>query len=207
MKRQRPAPVKGLNEAEIIEIIDHHRIGNLETKAPITVDCRPLGITATIVAQRFRVLQISPTTNQATLLLGGIISDTLALTSPTTTDIDRSIAGELADIASLDLNIFSMQVLIQADTTLTDSAEALVNQYLKEFGINRVRLSVSQIETVDRSKLNLDKITALQDALISVRKERGLNIACLLITDVIQKNSLSYGKAVSRARNNFFQPF
>ncbi len=182
--------VNGLADAEIVEIVDHHRVGNLETQLPISVDCRPVGSTATIIAQRFKEHALRPSPTQASLLLGAIISDTLALTSPTTTENDRKSANELATIASLDLGRFSMQVLVQADTTLTASAETLVNQDLKEFGINKIRFSVSQIETVDRNKLTEDRISELREALATTRRERALTLSCLLITDVLQQNSL-----------------
>ncbi len=182
--------VRGLEQAEIIEILDHHRIGNLETQLPLRVDCRPLGSTATIVAQRFQALNLNPTQNEATLLLGALISDTLALNSPTTTETDRTIATRLAQLAQVDLESFGKEVLIQSDATRTAEPHDLVNRDLKEFGLGKVRFSVSQVETVDRTTLEEAKILALADTLTTVREQRKLDLACLLITDVFRQDSL-----------------
>ena len=187
---ERHQSVPGLEEVEITEIVDHHRVGDLETLSPIRVECRPVGSTATIVAQKFRENQLRPTANQAKLLLGAVISDTLALTSPTTTSTDQEIGTWLAELAGVELDSFARAVLTQADATATRSATELVNQDLKEFGVGKTRFSISQIETVDRTKIDNAKLTEFQEALVTVREQRQLDFASLLITDVLQKDSL-----------------
>ncbi len=143
----------GITAAEIIEIVDHHRVGTLETNQPIRVDCRPVGSTATIIACKFSENGRTPTPSQAKLLLGAIMADTLLLTSPTTTPVDRHQADLLAGIARVDLHQFGHEVLVKNDVTLDQPASVLLENDLKEFSVGDMKFAVSQIETVDRSRL------------------------------------------------------
>src|ERR1700744_1642925 len=111
---QHQAP-EGIMDAEVLEVVDHHRVGTLETPLPIRVDCRPVGSTATILACKFNELGVRPSPAQAKLLLGAMIADTLLLTSPTTTDTDRHHAPLLARRARVDLAAFGREVLVRND--------------------------------------------------------------------------------------------
>ena len=114
---QHQAP-EGIADVDIVEIVDHHRVGTLETALPIRVDCRPVGSTATIIACKFSEHGKKPSPSQAKLLLGAIVADTLLLTSPTTTEVDRQQAAALARRAKVDLKNFGREVLIRNDSLL-----------------------------------------------------------------------------------------
>ncbi len=186
---QHQAP-EGIADVDIIEIVDHHRVGTLETALPIRVDCRPVGSTSTIIACKFIEHGKRPSPAQAKLLLGAIIADTLLFTSPTTTEIDRQQAAALARRAAVDLKIFGRGVLIRNDETMERPAAELVEKDLKEFCGAGVRFAVAQIETVDRTRLNAARLKKFADALRERRQRGGWEFAALIITDIFRSDSL-----------------
>lgn len=177
---------------EDAEIVDHHRVGTLETHSPIRVDCRPLGSTATIIACKFNEAGHTPSAGQARLLLGAMISDTLLLTSPTTTETDRVLAQQLAEGAGVDLEDFGREVLVRNDETLAKSPADLLDKDLKEFGAGKTRFAVAQIETVDRTRIDETKLAEFAKAVSSRRKQEGWHFLCVLITDVLRSVSLVF---------------
>lgn len=181
---------EGIADAEILEIVDHHRVGTLETTTPIRVDCRPVGSTATIISCKFAELGRKPNPAQACLLLGAIIADTLLLTSPTTTDTDRQQAASLARRACVDLHGFGREVLVQNDETRTLPADELVEKDLKEFSADGARFAVAQIETVDRGQLDATHLKALASALEAQCRHHGWDFAALMVTDIFRGDSL-----------------
>ena len=181
---------EGIADVDIVEIVDHHRVGTLETALPIRVDCRPVGSTATIIACKFSELGKKPSPAQAKLLLGAIVADTLLLTSPTTTETDRQQAAVLARRAQVDLKRFGREVLIRNDETLVRSAVELVEKDLKEFSVGGVKFAVAQIETVDRTRLNAGHLKKFAGALRERRERGGWNFAALLVTDIFRSDSL-----------------
>ena len=186
---QHQAP-EGIADVDIIEIVDHHRVGTLETALPIRVDCRPVGSTATIIACKFAEHGRRPSPAQAKLLLGAIVADTLLLTSPTTTEIDRHQAAALARRARVDLKIFGRDVLIRNDETLARPAAELVEKDLKEFASGGIRFAVAQIETVDRTRFAPADVNTFAAALRERRERAGWDFAALLITDIFRSDSL-----------------
>lgn len=186
---QHQAP-EGLAEVDVVEIVDHHRVGTLETPVPIRVDCRPVGSTATIIACKFAEHGQRPSTAQAKLLLGAIIADTLLLTSPTATEVDRQQAAALAEWAGVDLKSFGREVLVRNDETLERPAAELVEKDLKEFSGGGVRFAVAQIETVDRNRLDGAHLKRFARALHERRLRGGWEFAALLVTDIFRSDSL-----------------
>lgn len=186
---QHQAP-EGISEVDIVEIVDHHRVGTLETATPIRVDCRPVGGTATIIACKFSEHRRQPSPAEAKLLLGAIIADTLLLTSPTTTDTDREQASQLARRARVDLKQFGREVLVRNDETMERAAAELVEKDLKEFSGAGKRFAVAQIETVDRTRLDPGRIAEFQAALERRRQVGGWDFAALLVTDIFRGDSL-----------------
>jgi len=186
---QHQAP-EGLADMDIIEIVDHHRVGTLETAMPIRVDCRPVGSTATIIACKFAENSKRPTLAQAKLLLGAIIADTLLLTSPTTTEVDRQQAAALARLAKVKLKDFGREILVRNDETTNRSAAELVDKDLKEFSGSGVRFAVAQIETVDRSRLDGARLKKFASALQERRQRGGWEFAALLVTDIFRGDSV-----------------
>lgn len=182
----------GVEEAEVLEIVDHHRVGHLETLMPVRVDCRPLGSSSTIIALKFEELSIIPSRSQAILLLGAIIADTLLLTSPTTTDTDKRVAEKLANIADLDLRSFGLKTLEQNDELHTLPIVTLLNKDLKSFTVNSQNFGVAQLETVDLNRA-LQHPDLLENFLSEMRQKREQKewfFIGMLITDVLTGHSL-----------------
>ena len=186
---QHQAP-EGIADVDIVEIVDHHRVGTLETALPIRVDCRPVGSTATIIACKFAEHGKKPSSAQAKLLLGAIVADTLLLTSPTTTEIDRQQAAALARRAQVDLKKFGREVLIRNDETLERPAADLVEKDLKEFAGGGAKFAVAQLETVDRTRLDTAHLKQFATALRDRRERGGWDFAALLITDIFRGDSV-----------------
>ncbi len=182
----------GVEDTDILEIVDHHRVGNLETLMPVRVDCRPLGSSATIVALKFEELSVSPSRAQALLLLGAIVADTLLLTSPTTTETDRRIAARMAEIADLDLKDFGLQTLEQNDELLTRPPEILLTKDLKSFVVNNQTFGVAQLETVDlnRAFSNPELIEKFLGIMQEKRENKSWFFIGLMITDVLTSRTL-----------------
>ncbi len=195
---QHQAP-PGIAEMDVIEVVDHHRVGTLETALPIRVDCRPYGSTATIIACKFAENGKRPSPAQAKLLLGAIVADTLLLTSPTTTEVDHRQAAALARIAKVKLQVFGREVLVRNDETLEKTAAELVEKDLKEFSGNGLRFAVAQIETVDRSRIDAARLKKLAGALRERRQRGGWEFAALLVTDIFRGDSLVLFDAKSPA--------
>ncbi len=186
---QHQAP-EGIADMDIIEIVDHHRVGTLETALPIRVDCRPVGSTSTIIACKFAEQGKRPSPAQAKLLLGAIIADTLLLTSPTTTETDRQQAAALARRAKVNLKRFGHEVLVRNDETLERPAAELVEKDLKEFSGGGAKFAVSQIETVDRTRLDSEHLASFAAALRERRQRGGWDFAALLVTDIFRSDSI-----------------
>ena len=146
---ERAQSVPGIEEAEIVEILDHHHIGSIETKLPVTAIFDPVGSTATLVVERFRQADAEPTEASATMLLGAIVSDTVLLTSPTTTERDREATDYLKSLLSLDAQEFGREMFEDSSDVADVGASDLVRRDLKEYELdNGKTLSVAQIETV-----------------------------------------------------------
>jgi manganese-dependent inorganic pyrophosphatase len=181
--------VNGAEEVQITEIIDHHRLGPMNTQAPILFINEPVGSTCTIVADLFRSAGLLPTPEIAGIMMSGLISDTLHLNSPTTTPKDAEILSWLSGIAAEDPRrlaeaIFSSGSVIQANTP-----EAIVQSDHKAYEDEGVRFSVSQVEELGFGNF-WNRATSIASALDELRKRERLSFAALLITDINTQNSL-----------------
>ncbi len=197
--------VEGIEEAHIVEIIDHHRLGGLETGEPIFIRHDPVGSTSTIVAfmHWHRNVEIPP--QIAGLLLAGVISDTLFFRSPTATAQDRNAAEKLAGIAGVELQAFGMEVL-RAGSRFTDmQPEEIIRYDLKEFQIGEYRVSISQVSVMGAAELLVERVESLQAALAGVRQKDGFDLALLMLTDVLNETThlLYAGKPVGLLRSAF----
>jgi manganese-dependent inorganic pyrophosphatase len=145
--------VPGIEYAEILEIVDHHRVGDLQTPGPARVDCRPIGSSSSIVALRYFETDLAPEKSTAILLLGGLVADTLCLRSPTSTAVDRKVALRLAEIIGVDLEKFGREVLRAGDDLLTADPRKIWNRDQKVFSIRNHTFAVAQLETVELEEL------------------------------------------------------
>jgi len=182
--------VTGADEAEILEVIDHHRLsGNLVSREPLRFINEPVGSTSTIVAQFFRVSDLTPSRPSAICLMAGLISDTLKLTSPTTTDTDRRLLPWLAEIAGLDVDEFT-RGFFEAGSILRElPPTSVIGTDRKEYREAGWRVSISQIEELGLETFD-EREKELQAALAALRTERTLDFACLLVTDITRHRSL-----------------
>ena len=141
--------VKGVEKAEVVEILDHHHVGDIETTSPIPATFDPVGSTATLIVERYRASGLVPEESTATMLLAALLSDTVILNSPTTTDRDREVAGYLEEMLDLDAEEFGTEMFEASSDVSSLSAEEIVVRDAKEYGTSSGdRVSVSQVETV-----------------------------------------------------------
>ncbi|WPJ96808.1 DHH family phosphoesterase [Coraliomargarita algicola] len=186
---ERGQAIHGLGDAEIVEIIDHHRLGDVETIQPLSIDVRPLGSTASILYERIQEAGHDMPAEIAILLLGALLSDTLLLTSPTCTQSDKQRAQHLARIAGVELHSFGIEVLRQNDELADATADSLVSRDCKPFTFEGVHFLAAQIETVDMSTLTVARATELSQAFTRQVQQSGAAFGALMITDVLQSQS------------------
>lgn len=185
---ERAQSVHGVEEAEIVEILDHHHIGSIETKLPVTAIFDPVGSTATLVVERFGQAAIDPTPPTATMLLGAILSDTVLLTSPTTTERDRVATSHLERLLSLDAIAFGREMFERSSDVSRVSAQDLVVRDLKEYELDGNRtLSVAQIETVGGALA--DRTAELLQAVRAHRERHDQLLFALMVTDILARST------------------
>jgi manganese-dependent inorganic pyrophosphatase len=180
--------VPGVEEAEIVEILDHHHIGSVETTVPVRALFDPVGSTATLVVERFRHNGMEPSRPVATLLLGAVLSDTVILNSPTTTERDRDVVSYFERTLRLDAREFGREMFESTADISGVPAEELVARDLKHYEARDGRtLAIAQVETVGTSIL--ERADELREAMCATRERRGYATYALMITDIIAKGS------------------
>ena len=179
---------EGLEEAEIIEIVDHHRIGNISTKNPINFRTMSVGSTNTIIYQMYQENNIEIPKDIAGLMLSGILSDTLALTSPTTTEMDKQVVHELAAIVDIDYHQYALDMFKAGTSLKNKTIEEIVNTDIKGYSSEDINFAVSQVFTLD-----IDSVFTKKDEYIQyineLAKNRDYRLVLLVITDIIRNGS------------------
>ena len=178
--------VAGLDQAEIVAVIDHHRLADIQTGYPVYVRNEPVGSTNTIIATMFQENGLMPGEKLAGLMAAAIISDTVMFKSPTTTARDRRMAERLAKIAGLNLDELGQEVF--SANSSEKSAEALIGADLKEFNLGDHYVIISQITTMDAASL-LSRREELLAEMDRIREERKADIVALMITDVLREGT------------------
>ncbi len=181
--------VQGANEVEIVEVIDHHRLGTLTTQQPILFRNEPVGSTSTIVADCFFRHGVELPKSIAGLLLAGLVSDTLNLTSPTTTPRDTEILGRLEKIAGVNAREFTEKLFASGSLLTLKPAPQAITTDCKEYRENGATFSVAQIEEVGFDqfwKRKSELLTALED----YRRGRNYIFSALMVTDVVSQQSI-----------------
>jgi manganese-dependent inorganic pyrophosphatase len=180
--------VPGIDQAEIVEILDHHHIGSIETKVPVTATFDPVGSTATLVLERFRRSGMEPSTPAAMLILSAVLSDTVILNSPTTTDRDRAVVEYLERVLELDAWEYGRRMFEETSDVSEVSAEVLVKRDAKGYQSgNGTPFVIAQIEVVGKSLL--DREQELLEAMRRERSSQGVVLYVLMITDVLDKGT------------------
>lgn len=182
--------VCGVEEAEVVEVIDHHRLsGDFVTSEPVRFINEPVGSSSTIVARRFRERDLVPDAPTALCLAAGLVSDTLNLTSPTTTDVDRELLPWLADLAGVEPDLFASEFFSAGSVLVHGTAVAIVESDRKEFSEGGRRVSLSQIEELSLEFFAQRRVE-LEEEIERVRKQEGFDLVALLVTDIQSHESL-----------------
>jgi len=175
--------VMGLDQADILEIVDHHRLADIQTKNPIYVRNEPVGSTTTIVAGMYQEKGLMPTAKMAGLMAAAIVSDTVMFKSPTCTQRDIDIANRMARIANISLDELG-KAIFSATCGEDKSVETMLKTDYKEFHIAGHDLAVSQITCMDSDRL-MERKEEFLNAMREIRKEKRFNTVILMITDVL----------------------
>ncbi len=180
---ERAQSVPGLEEAEILEIIDHHRLADIQTKHPVSMRNEPVGSTCTIIASMFQELGLMPSEKMAGLLAAAIVSDTVMFKSPTCTEKDRRMAARMARIGEVSLEELG-QAIFSVSTGEGHTAEELLFSDFKEFHIADHFFGVGQITCVDSPRL-LSRKEEFLKVMEKTSEERGYGMMILMLTDVL----------------------
>jgi manganese-dependent inorganic pyrophosphatase len=180
--------VPGVEEAEIVEILDHHHIGSIETRVPVAATFDPVGSTATLVVERYRQAGMEPVPSTATMLLGAVLSDTVILNSPTTTERDHTVVEYLERVLDLDATEFGREMFESTSDVSHVPAEEIVGRDAKEYDVaSGQTISIAQIETVGESLL--ERKDELLEGLDAYRESKGHLLSALMVTDILAKGS------------------
>lgn len=188
--------IGSLEEAELIEILDHHRLGNPSTRMPIRFTVDVVGSTSTLVSERIEEAGLSAPPKIAGILLAGVVSDTLLLTSPTTTERDKRAATRLSrwaftwdsPLKGETLQSFGEQVLQAGAGLSTRDPQEIVNTDLKTYEAAGLKFAVAQAEVTDLMQLR-DYLEPIKKALSDLQQARSLDFAMLMVTDVVRGSS------------------
>ena len=197
--------VDNVQEAEILEIIDHHRLGSLETMAPVYFRNQPVGCTATIIYQIFREQRIEIPPEIAGLLCSAILSDTLIFRSPTCTAMDRVAAADLEKIAGIDCEKFAGEMFAAGSELRNKSPEEIFYQDFKKFEYGDRSLGIGQITSMSE-----DELTAIKDRMVpfleKAYKEHGLDMMIFMLTNIMEEATemLCYGEHSSELVESAF---
>ncbi|MBD3230037.1 MAG: putative manganese-dependent inorganic diphosphatase [Candidatus Lokiarchaeota archaeon] len=195
--------VRGINQANVIEVLDHHKLSDITSKDPIFVYCKPIGSTSTLIWERYKQENIRINKRIAGIMLGALLSDTLLLTSPTTTDIDRVAANVLADIAGVEISEFGPK-MIEASTSIAGrSLDEIFNADLKVFSFKNRKFCISQINTTNYKEY--EKKDEIPKYLHKLCADKDYEFAMVMLTDVVLNGSeiIFEGKRSEVVRKTF----
>lgn len=181
---ERNQSIIGVEEAEIIEVIDHHRVAEIQTATPLYLRIEPVGCTATIVAKMYHENTIVIPRDMAGLMLSAIISDTLLFNSPTCTKDDRSIARELGKILNIDVKSYGEKMLVAGSNLKEMHPSEIISTDRKLFTMGAYKIGVSQINTGDFRGI-FDKLDGVLQEMNKLCEEESLDLAVLMVTDII----------------------
>ena len=180
--------VDGIEEADVLEIIDHHRLSSIETMGPVFFRNQPVGCTATIIYQMYQEegVEVEPTI--AALLCSAIISDTLMFRSPTCTSLDEASARSLARAANINIEELALEMFNAGSNLKGKSAEEIIFLDFKQFTVNEIVIGVGQVNSMSADELKEIKTTVLPH-LDSARKSHGLDMVFFMLTNIVTESS------------------
>ena len=179
---------ENIEDASIVEVIDHHRISNFETREPLYFRAEPVGCTATIINKMYKENNVELSKEMAGLLLSAIISDSLLFKSPTCTDEDVQAAHELAGKAGVDFEVYGLDML-KAGADLSDkSVGELLIMDAKEFTMAGVKVEIAQVNTVDPSEV-YEKQAEIEAGINQIIEKKNLDLFLFVVTDILNNDS------------------
>lgn len=196
--------VNGIEKAKILEVIDHHRIANFETLEPLYYTARPYGCTSTILLEEYKLNGVEISKEEAILMASSIMSDTLLLKSPTTTEHDKKALEELEELAGIDIKGYGLEML-KAGTDLNDfTAEELISLDAKSLDKNGTKFVIAQVNTVSITDV-LKRQEELEKAINKEIRTKKLELFVLAITDILNSNSeiIALGNKVEAVEKAF----
>ncbi len=196
--------VSDREDVRVIEVIDHHRIANFETSDPLYMRIEPVGCTATIISKLYKENNVAIPKNIAGLMLSAIVSDSLLFKSPTCTQADIDAANELAEIAGVSAEEYGLNML-KAGADISDkTVEQLISLDAKEFPMGNAKVEIAQVNVVDTNDV-LTRQEELEVAISKVVDEKGLDLFLLVITDILNNDSvgLAVGKKTAAVEKAF----
>jgi len=202
---ERQQSADDIDQVRVVEVIDHHRIANFETSAPLYFRAEPVGCTATILNKLYKENGVEVTKQMAGLMLSAIISDSLLFKSPTCTEQDVAAANELAAIAGVDPQVYGLEML-KAGADLSDKTiQQLISIDSKEFSMGNYKVEIAQVNAVDTNDV-LSRQAELEAALQEIIAAKGLDLFVLVTTDILNNDSValalgSKAEAVEKAYN------
>ena len=197
--------VEGIQDAQILEVVDHHKFANFQTNEATKIRTEPVGCTSTIVYGLYKEAKIEPDEKTALLMLSAILSDTLLFKSPTCTSKDVEVAKELAKLAKVDnISEYGMEMLVAGTSMAKSSMKEIINQDKKIFPIGDMEIAVAQINTVQIGELVARKEEIAKEIEHEIGKY-GYSLFLFVVTDIINSNSLvfTYGKEIEIVENAF----
>ena len=178
----------GIENTEILEIIDHHRLGTMETITPVFFRNQPLGCTATIIFQMYQENGVAVPKKIAGLLCSAILSDTLMYRSPTCTPADKAAAESLAKIAEIDVEVYANEMFLAGSNLRNKSEEEIFFQDYKKFSSEDVTFGVSQITSLNEGELKMIG-TRLKPCLEQFRTSQRVNMVFFMLTDIVKEST------------------
>lgn len=191
-------------DAELIEVVDHHKIGDIQTGSPIFFHNEPVGSTATIISAMYDQFNVSITKEMAGVMISAILSDTVLFKSPTCTDKDKEEVAKLAKIIGEDYEEYGIAMLSAKSDVSSKTARDIVKGDYKHFDFAGTKAGVGQIEVMDMDVL-ADRRQEILDDMEAVRKEEGLDFVLIMLTDVMKEASdlLFVGSPVEKFEQAF----
>lgn len=180
--------VEGLDEAEIIEIVDHHKVGSISTNNPIDFRIMTVGCTNTIIHKLYQENHMEIPKQIAGLMLSGILSDTMALTSPTTTDLDKEVVEDLAKIVGVDYHQYALEMFKAGTSLKGKTEEEIVNTDIKVFQKEDTKFAVSQVFTLNFEEI-FEKKENYLEIINQIASDKEYRFVFLIVTDIIKNGS------------------
>ncbi|OZS77930.1 manganese-dependent inorganic pyrophosphatase [Tetzosporium hominis] len=196
--------IDGIENAHILEVIDHHRVANFETADPLYYRAEPVGCTATILLKLFKEHGVEVPQDMAGLMLSAIISDSLLFKSPTCTEQDIKAAKELEAIAGIDAQEYGLNMLKAGADVSSKTIEELLTLDAKEFGMGNHKVEIAQVNVVDPQDV-LNRQDQLEEAIYNRISEKELDLFFFVVTDILNNDSvaLALGKMANKAEDAF----